>query len=62
MKMQNCSCWEITKCKHGDNCPTRCNPDIPCWENCYIQKDLQKVFDVCRNCAVFMKNRRNGVN
>jgi len=59
MKKKECSCWEIMKCENPEKCPTRSDPAKPCWENCYLQNNLPKVFDTCKNCDVFKKNKRN---
>jgi len=58
-KKDDCSCWNIMKCENPENCPTRSDPEKPCWENCYLQNDMQKVFEICKNCAVFINKNCN---
>ena len=54
MKKDDCSCWKVMNCENPENCPTRSDPEKPCWENCYLQNDMQKVFEICKNCTVFI--------
>lgn len=58
IKDKSCSCWEIMKCENPENCLTRSNQEKPCWENCFLQNDLAKVFEICKNCNFFEKNKR----
>ena len=54
---KDCACWHIMNCKMQDKCQTKSNPGKPCWENCYLQNDFQKVFEICRNCHVFVNKK-----
>ena len=61
MKKDDCSCWKVMNCENPENCPTRSDPEKPCWENCYLQNDMQKVFEICKNCAVFINKNSDAL-
>jgi len=56
-KKKDCACWNIMNCKIQDKCLTKSNPKKTCWEICYLQNEFQKVFEICRNCHVFVNKK-----
>lgn len=56
-----CCCWEIMQCEKSENCPTRKNPEKPCWETaCTQEDDFRNFFQICRDCIVYVLNEDNG--
>jgi hypothetical protein len=49
------------KCKGTEDCPARKNTDIPCWE--FVKKidDYRRVFNICKDCVVYMLKGNNTV-
>lgn len=47
------TCWEIMHCDH-EECPARLEPQTPCWEIARRYESFRNVFNVCRDCIVYI--------
>ncbi|MBW2465869.1 MAG: hypothetical protein JRF02_01080 [Deltaproteobacteria bacterium] len=47
------------KCKETEECPVRQKPDIPCWETAKEIKDHRRIFNICKDCVVYMLKGSN---
>lgn len=54
-------CWEIMKCESTESCPARQTPSTPCWEIARDLDDYRSVFNICKDCLVYMLKHENNV-
>lgn len=47
------NCWEIMNCDNPE-CPARLDPQTPCWEIARRYESFRSVFNICRDCIVYI--------